>query len=100
MEAQATDRSGAIQADIAFHSRLAEASHNGLFLSIMRCFEVLLRANFEMVMAVDGRYIRNLAEHRIVAEAVMKHDAAGARCAMQKLLENNAEDLSQLLPAT
>jgi GntR family galactonate operon transcriptional repressor len=99
MEASAAYREAAIEADILFHRRLAEAAHNRLMLSVMKCFEVLLRTNFEMVMAVDGRFIRNLVEHRVVAEYVMARDAPGARRAMLKLLENNAEDIAELIPS-
>ncbi len=98
MEEYAGDRKRAIEADISFHRRLAEASHNALLQTVMRCFEVLLRANFELVMAIDGRFIRNLVEHKVVAEAVHARDPRAARAAMGKLLDNNAEDISELLP--
>lgn len=98
MEAVAGDRERAVEADLDFHRRLAEAAHNMLLLSTMRCFEVLLRANFELVMAADGRYIRNLGGHRAVAEAVHAKAPDAARAAMNQLLEVNAGDISELVP--
>lgn len=98
MEAHVGDRDRAIEADISFHRRLAEASHNALMQTVMRCFEVLLRANFELVMSVDGRFIRNLVEHKVVAEAVNARDPSAARAAMAKLLANNAKDIAEILP--
>lgn len=97
MELHARDPSLAIEADIGFHQRLAEAAHNQLLLSVWQSFAVLLRTNFEISIAAENGFIRNLEEHRAVADAVHKRDIDGARKAMRHLLANNEDDLRKML---
>jgi DNA-binding FadR family transcriptional regulator len=99
MQLCAHDRVRAIEADILFHERLAEAANNQLMSSISRVFAMLLRANFEITIQADqGRsFIRNLEDHRTIADAIHRRDAQGASEAMRKLLELNRSDLSQMM---
>jgi GntR family galactonate operon transcriptional repressor len=101
MERRAFDRERAIEADILFHQRLAEAANNQLVTSITRAFGMLLRLNFEITIGADeGRsFIRNLEDHRLIAEAVHRHDPAAATAAMNKLLDANSSDLSRMIAA-
>jgi len=90
----------AIDADILFHRRLFEASHNRLVGSLLPAFTVLLRANFEFAVRAAGGFIRNLGEHRLIAEAVHARDAAAARAAMLQLLSKNETDLAEAFAKT
>ena len=97
MSAYNRDRERAIIADIAFHDRLFDASHNPLLITIARSIDVLLRANFEIAMETSDGYIRNLAQHGEVAEAINDRDEARARAGMLTLLLNNDADLRETL---
>lgn len=101
MERYAHDRERAIEADILFHRRMAEAANNQLMTSIARAFDMLLRLNFQLTIDADeGRsFIRNLEEHRLIAEAIQRREPAAAAAAMRKLLSANSSDLSRMMAA-
>lgn len=89
------DKADAIEADIFFHRRMFEASHNKILLGLMRPVFALLRANFASAIERDDGQHYYVEEHRLVAEAVRGRDADGAREAMRKLLGNNARHISE-----
>lgn len=93
MQQHVNDPVLAIAADILFHERLFEATHNQLIQSLVKAFDVLLRSIFAYSIKSDGGYIRNLKEHLVVAEAVHAKDPDAARAAMRKLLSRNESDL-------
>jgi DNA-binding FadR family transcriptional regulator len=93
MERHINDPVRAIAADILFHERLFEATHNQLIQSLVKAFVVLLRSIFAVSIKNDGGFIRNLKEHLVVAEAVLAKDPEAARAAMRVLLGNNESDL-------
>lgn len=94
MERFRFDAERAIEADIAFHERMFEASHHQLAGSLLRAFVVLLRANFALAIRADQGFIRSLDEHRLVSDAVQRRDPEAARRAMRQLLSNNEADLA------
>jgi DNA-binding FadR family transcriptional regulator len=87
----------AIESDIHFHRVLFESVDNQILLGLLQPFAALLRANFEITIGARGAFIRNLEEHRLIAEAVRRRDAEAARGAMRALLANNEEDLAVML---
>ncbi len=95
MERHAADRVEAVEADIEYHRRLFEASHNKLLASLMRNVIVVLRANFALALEVDDAVLRYryLGEHRVVADAIRARDPQAARRAMQELLQNNRRNI-------
>jgi DNA-binding FadR family transcriptional regulator len=93
MERHVNDPVHAIAADIQFHERLFEATHNQLIQSLVKAFVVLLRSIFALSIKRDGGFIRNLKEHLVVAEAVHAKDPEAARAAMRQLLGKNESDL-------
>jgi DNA-binding FadR family transcriptional regulator len=97
MELHVRDQQKAIAADILFHQRLFEGAHNDLVRSMMPALVTLLEANFELSIHSANGFIRNLEEHRLVAEAVNARDAEAARRSMRKLLQNNEEDIAAML---
>ncbi|HEV7255238.1 MAG TPA: FadR/GntR family transcriptional regulator [Mesorhizobium sp.] len=88
-------RAEAIEADILFHRRMFEASHNGILLGVMRLVFALLRANFASAIERDDGRHYYVEEHRKVADAVHRRDADGARDAMRALLRNNARNIDE-----
>ncbi|MGB1159330.1 MAG: FadR/GntR family transcriptional regulator [Porticoccaceae bacterium] len=91
------DRDLAIAADIRFHERLLESSHNPLLGSMAHSIKALLRVNFEISIESPDGFIRNLEQHGKVAEAIHRHDPVAARLEMQTLLSNNTKDLENVL---
>lgn len=85
----------AIEADILFHRRMFEASHNSILLGVMRLVFALLRANFASAIERDDGRHYYVEEHRRVAEAVHANDPAAAREAMRALLRNNARNIDE-----
>lgn len=96
MERFRFDPQRAIEADIAFHERMFEASHHQLAGSLLRAFVVLLRANFALALRADQGFIRSLDEHRQVSDAVRRRDPEAACSAMRRLLANNEADLARI----
>ncbi|WP_420002637.1 FadR/GntR family transcriptional regulator [Arenibacterium sp. LLYu02] len=94
MVAGQNDPEAAIAADIDFHRRLLLASHNGLLTSFLPALSTLLRANFAKSIRTPDGFIRNLADHHAIAEAVRHRDPAAAREAMRTLLCKNEADLA------
>src|ERR1700722_3604741 len=87
----------AIDADIAFHELLFEATHNRLIVALVPAFSLLLRANFEISIRAGKPASRNLKEHRQIAEAISRRDPEEARRATRKLLKKNTTDLAALV---
>lgn len=93
---EASTESTTIDADIAFHERLFEATQNRLLFSLMRTVEAVLHANFELAIRVKQNLPQFLAEHRALAEAIRLRDAERARSIMRDLLANNARHLASM----
>jgi DNA-binding FadR family transcriptional regulator len=85
-----------VEADIMFHQRLFEASHNKLLMSLVRTVTAVLRANFALAIQVKEDTLLYLAEHRRVAEAVLQRRPSKARAEMRGLLDNNARHLAHM----
>lgn len=97
MERSANDQASAVKADIAFHEKLVEASHNSLVASLSYGFSMLLKANFDITVRREGAFIRNLEDHKKIADAVHKRDPNAARAAMLNLLAKNEDDLVNIM---
>src|ERR1700722_6697414 len=87
----------AIDADIAFHELLFEATHNRLLIALVPAFSLLARTNFEISIRAGKPASQNLKEHRQIAEAVSRRDPEAARGASRKLIEKNATALPSRL---
>jgi GntR family transcriptional regulator, galactonate operon transcriptional repressor len=85
----------AIDADVAFHEMLFEASHNRLLIALVPAFSLLARTNFEISIRAGKPPGRNLKEHRQIAEAVSRRDPEAARHASRKLIAKNAAGLAE-----
>jgi GntR family transcriptional regulator, galactonate operon transcriptional repressor len=97
MEQLPDDLQKAIDADIAFHVLLFEATHNRLLVALVPAFSLLLRANFEISIRAGKPASRNLKEHRQIAEAISRRDPEEARRATRKLLKKTTTGLADLV---
>ena len=86
-----------MDADLIFHERIFEATHNRLLVALVPAFSILLRTNFEISVRAGKPSSRNLKEHRQIAEAISRRDPAEAQRATRKLLAKNANGLTELL---
>ena len=89
------DPEAGVEADIAFHRAVIDASGNLVLARVIGAVEAALRAVFaatSRMMEADG-----VASHRIVLEHIRMRDAAGAKEAMDRLIDIAAADLEPLL---
>ncbi len=97
MEKLSAEMQKAIEADIAFHELLFEATHNRLLVALVPAFSLLLRTNFEISVRAGKETSKNLKEHRQIADAVSRRDPDAAQRATRKLLGKNTADLSEMI---
>lgn len=71
-----------VEADTAFHSLLAQAAKNQVFLRLNESIVDSLRESRERSLQVPGRAVRSLAGHRAILEAIRSRNAGKARRAM------------------
>ena len=81
------------KADLAFHRAVIRASHNVVLKGMAGLMEAALNASLSVTNTFMERQARALAVHGRVLDAVRLRDTAGARQAMERLLDLAAEDL-------
>ena len=81
-----------IEADLDFHLALAEAAGNPIVLSLIDSIVGLLREQRLRIFRIVGGPQRGQHHHRRILEAIERHDAPGARTAMQAHLSQVRED--------
>lgn len=87
------DLPGVCQADVAFHRGVIAASHNVVLRGLIGTLEAALNASFLVTNQLMEAQSRALAAHRDVLDAIRNRDTAGARAAMNRLLDIAADDL-------
>jgi GntR family galactonate operon transcriptional repressor len=97
MEKRSDGAQKAIDADVAFHELLFEATHNRLLVALVPAFSLLLRTNFEISVRAGKEANRNLKEHRQIADAVSRRDPEAAERATRKLLAKNAANQAEMI---
>jgi len=83
-----------IEADLDFHLALAEAAANPFILSLIDSIVGMLREQRMRIFHVDGGPERGQIHHKSILAAMERHDARGAREAMQAHLRQVREDSS------
>ena len=96
MQQYAYDPVRAIEQDVLFHEAVIEACGNPLLRSLNESISLLLRANFNLSIQVQNAFIRNLEDHRIIAEAIREGDAEKARQSSMTLLTKNQKDIAEM----
>ncbi len=92
MDAADSSSEAFIEADLDFHLALAEAAANPIVLSLIDSIVGLLREQRLRISRVEGGPARGQQYHRSILEAIERHDAQGARAAMQAHLWQVRED--------
>jgi GntR family transcriptional repressor for pyruvate dehydrogenase complex len=97
MAAIRDDRDRFAQSDVAFHSALASATHNELFVILLdSVVDVMLKVR-QMGFDVPGSPANALKFHRAIYDPVRAGDPAGAREAMRVHLVDAEEVMRQAL---
>jgi DNA-binding FadR family transcriptional regulator len=73
--------------DIAFHRSLVDASRNLVLRNLIGTIEAALRATFIITTSLMESQVKTLSVHKAVLESVRVRDTAGARAAMNRLLD-------------
>jgi len=96
MKAHSHNPERAIEMDVEFHRAVLEATGNALLQIFAHSFGLLLAANFQLSIQVNNAFIRNLDDHRWIAEAIRDRDPQRAREAASGLLKKNKKDIRQM----
>ncbi len=97
MEAAAAEpgRSGYVEADIAFHRALLDASGNRLLGSLGRAVDIALEHSFHVSTQTPGAVEASLPGHRAVVEAVEARDPSAAAAAVLAIVEAAEQEIAQ-----
>jgi GntR family transcriptional repressor for pyruvate dehydrogenase complex len=87
-EAKLHEGEGTISEDSEFHYAIALASGNSVVLKVLDILMDLLRDSRERSLQVEGRPQKSLAGHRRILAAIKRHDAAAAKAAMRRHIED------------
>ncbi|TAK26382.1 MAG: FadR family transcriptional regulator [Chloroflexota bacterium] len=72
-----------VEADLNFHLRLAESTHNSVLVALTDTVHDLLLETVRSTYVLDGRTARRLRDHSRVLEAIASHGPLGAEAAMR-----------------
>lgn len=100
MEAMDRDHAGFVDADVAFHLKLAEAAGNTALREILSSVQALLRAWIARVVAANESTAVSYLDHVPIFGAVERGDAAAAAAAMEAHMSLAAERLRATLEAS
>jgi len=92
-----TDRQRFVDADVAFHLRLAEATGNSALRDIQSSIQALLRAWISRVIYASESSELTYHEHEPIFEAVERGDASAAGAAMEAHMTSAAARLRTTL---
>ena len=98
MKANATQEGPLVEADFSFHLAIINATHNPFINAFSALIRAAMVSTFEL--SWQGAEVikdQRLAQHGDVAEAIRLQDRAGARAAMEQLLDDSIEDVSEAL---
>jgi GntR family transcriptional repressor for pyruvate dehydrogenase complex len=94
-----TDVPAYVDADIAFHLRLAQAGGNAVLASLISNIQSLTRVWATRVLEHAGETASSLAMHEPIVDAVATGDVAAARRAMEAHMERATRRLHAALDA-
>jgi len=84
------------ESDTEFHLAISGASHNFVFVNIMKLHLDLLRDTREKTQQIPGRQEERWREHQAILQAIKEHDTKKAGEAMLKHLRNIREVLVKI----
>ena len=97
MEACPEDAPEHIVHDLRFHQGILEATGNPFIASTGHVIESALLFSFKLASQIGGARSRALASHRAVLDCIRLADSAGARVAMEVLIDEAWRDIEQFM---
>jgi DNA-binding FadR family transcriptional regulator len=97
MSATTHDPMAYIQADIAFHSAILQATHNDLLAQMAGTIHTALVASRKVTVRVPGGPARAMPHHHAVGEAIIAGQAPKAARAMERLVKATWSDVVSIL---
>jgi DNA-binding FadR family transcriptional regulator len=94
MEAAERGEDDPLDADIAFHLAILQASGNPFFAQFRELVATALRTSIRLTNRIQGR-TADLAAHGAVCEAILAGDAAGAEQAMRAIIGDVMEVIAK-----
>jgi len=88
-----------VAGDVQFHRTLADATGNGVLMSLSHSFRSLMQVWAARCVAETGDTAALAAEHRPILRAVQRADAAAARKAMAKHMKTANTRLMHAMPS-
>jgi GntR family transcriptional repressor for pyruvate dehydrogenase complex len=99
MRSAGDDVDAYMEADIAFHLQIAEASGNEVFANLISSLRALLRVWVSRVLHHAGETKTSLAMHEPIVRAISAGDAEAARASMRAHMERADRRLREALAA-
>jgi len=90
------DLAACCESDLAFHRALVDASRNLVLRNLVGTIETALRASFLLTTRLMENQAKTLPVHKAVLESVRVRDTAGARAAMNRLLDLAEDEYRRL----
>jgi GntR family transcriptional repressor for pyruvate dehydrogenase complex len=97
MDAHVEEADAFIAADNRFHQILANATNNNLILTLIHPIMELLTEQRKHIFGVQGGPQRGQQHHKMLLDAVIRHDPDAARAAMQAHLRQVGADAAAAL---
>ncbi len=84
-----------IEEDVVFHLRIAEASKNEVFFSIITSVRISLKKETNELITQSGALEEILADHEEICDRIAARDPAGATHGMARHLQNMENRMAQ-----
>lgn len=98
MDASLTGRSSYLDADLAFHRAVLQATHNQFLIGIGPLVEAILRVSFASSVKSRESARSSLPLHRGVMDRIASGAADAAEAAMRELIERARADIEANVP--
>jgi DNA-binding FadR family transcriptional regulator len=86
-----------LEPDLAFHRRIAEATHNDLLAYIGNMLSLALRESIKMSSLLPNTHALSLPRHKAILTALLNRDPLAAQQATLVQLKETQEDLGVIL---
>jgi DNA-binding FadR family transcriptional regulator len=93
MESAIGKTSASVEADLAFHLAILEATHNAFMRPFGALIQAALRASFRQTNADPTAYQRSLSKHQAVLSAIKSNTPTAAEAAMLSVLHGARHDI-------
>jgi len=89
-----------LEPDLAFHRRIAEATHNDLLAYIGNMLSLALRESIKLSSLHPNTHALSLPRHKAILTALLSRDPLAAQQATLVQLQETREDLSEVLESS